>query len=734
MTADDATAKLVALVAAFGVAMLGLLFASVARAQAPTAQAAGAAGVAAAAPGAPRVFVRQPPSFTAEQAARGKAAFAGNCVMCHGENLGGNGPAGPALVGDAFQARWRDLTPSQLYAFMTGQMPPNGPGSLGTDTYRDIAAYIFQANGFAPGAVAFTPSNAFGGAGQIPASLQVKHDAFYDEVMARRRAQLEHITPVTDQMLIHPSGADWLVWRGNYAGQGYSPLRQIDKQNAGRLTVAWSRSLPVSGNETTPIVHDGVLFIKSGNRVQAIDGASGDLLWQYVRPYPQWMQDGHAEIVKNLAIYQDKLYVPFLDGHLLALDVRSGKVIWDHVLVGPAEAALRLPGPRDSPSAQRFLMVADGGPMVARGEVIIGLAGCSNQYRGGCFIVGLNAQTGQEDWRFNTIARPGQPGGDSWNGAPVDQRFGGSVWFAGSYDPDLDLVYFGTGQTYQISTLLTPQAGKGASNDALYTDSTLALRPESGRLAWYYQHFKGDVWDLDWAFEQTLVTLPSHGRPTPMVVTGGKIGIFDALDRRDGHYQFSMTLGLQNIVQSIDPVTGAKQIDPSFMPKPGERGFPKAICPYARDEPSTAFDPDLNILYVPVLDASCPDPEGKFDGRYGRLEALNLATRKVAWVQRHRSPDVTSLLVTAGGLVFDGSLDRQFRASDAATGKVLWQIRLDNAAKSTPVTYTVNGKQYVAVIAGGYQQNTRNPAAEADIPSDAETLWVIGLPGASYGD
>ena len=675
-----------------------------------------------------QAFSEHAPTFTVEQANRGKQAYAANnCTVCHGETLGGTG-VGPALVGAAFAALWHGLQPSSMYAFMTAQMPPTAPGQLSVETYRDLSAYIFQANGFAPGGVAFNATNINGGAESLPPQLRIHHDARYDAAIARRQATLNKISPVSDEMLRHPDGTDWLMWRGDYQGLGYSPLKQIDRNNVGQLTVAWARSLPISSNETTPLVHDGVVFLKSGNHVQAIDGATGELLWQYVRRYPEWMRDGTTEIVKNLAIYQDKLFVPFMDGHFVALNTRTGQVAWDHVLVGPEQAASRLPGRRDSPDPQHFLMVADGGPLVAKGEVIIGVAGCSNDYKGGCFIVGLDANTGKQDWKFNTIARPGQPGGDSWNGAPVDQRFGASIWTSGSYDPDLDLVYFGVGQTYKISTLLTPQAGKGKSNDALYTDSTIALKPKSGKLAWYYQHFNGDVWDLDWAFEQTLVTVPVDGKPRNLVVTGGKIAIFDALDRSNGKYVFSKNLDLQNIVSAIDPVTGHKTVDPSFLPQGKELRFTKTICPYARDQPATAFDPQNNMLYVPILNASCPDLDHKFDGQFGRVEAVNLATRQVAWIQPHRTSEAASLLVTAGGLVVDSTMDRVLRASDSMTGKVLWQTTLDNVAKSTPVTYRIGGRQYIAVVAGGALQNQANPASEFDTPSNAETLWIFALP------
>jgi alcohol dehydrogenase (cytochrome c) len=673
-----------------------------------------------------RPFALRPPTFTAAQATRGKAAYEANCASCHGADLSGSG-GGASLIDAAFGRQWHALMPSGLYAYIAGQMPLNAPGSLDPGVYTDLAAYIFQVNGFKPGAVEFAPQAGGGGGGPLG---PIKKDAIYREVTAQQQATLAALTPVTDQTLRDPPAADWLLWRRAYDGRGYSPLRQINRRNAAGLRLMWSWTLPMSANEITPLIHDGVIFIKSANVVEALDGASGELLWRYKRQYAPWMHDGRTEIVKNLAVYGNLLYVPFLDGHLVALDMKSGKIVWDHALVTAAEAAKRMPGIMDSPDAQHFLMVADGGPLVAEGEVIIGLAGCSNDYRGGCFIVGLNAHTGHEDWRFNTIARPGQPGGDSWNGAPVDQRFGGSVWLSGSYDPALHLVYFGIGQTYKTSTLLPRKPG--ANNDALYTDSTVALDPRSGRLVWYYQHFPTDVWDLDWAYEQTLVDLPVHGTMRKLVVTAGKIGIFDALDRATGQYVFSQDLGLQNIVTSIDPKTGHKTINTSFLPDP-RAGTPfsaRGVCPYARDEPSTAYDPSTGVMYVPILDDSCPDPKHDFDGKYGRLEAFDLASGKVLWMQRHRAPEISSVLVTGGNLVFDGSMDRRFRASDAASGKVLWQVRLSNAPKAAPVTFSAGGRQYVAIVSGGEFENLPRAGMtpESVPPASGTTLWVFGLP------
>lgn len=670
------------------------------------------------------------PAFAVEQAERGKAAYvAHNCgAMCHGDALNGSG--GPPLRGENFANKWRNFSPDALFTYIQERMPPAATGTLSDETAADLAAFIFAANGFAPGKRAFRPSKqSFELARpELPA---VKQDAQSLAAVARRKARLEAIRPVTDEMLGQPPDGDWLVWRGSYAGLGYSRLRGIDTDNAHRLTLAWARSIPSSANEFEPLVHDGVLFIKSGNRVQALDGTNGELLWEYVRPYPPLMENGQREIVKNIAIYRDRLYVPFLDGHLLALNVKTGEVVWDRELLGDAEEARRLPGGIAASDPQHSRLVADGGPLVANGTVVIGVAGCANPYKGGCFIVGLNADSGKETWRFHTIARPGEPGGDSWNGAAWEQRFGASVWFSGAYDPQLNLVYFGVSNTYNIETLIKPQARKGESNDALYTNSTVALDPVSGKLAWHYQHFNADVWDLDWAYERMLLTLPVGGATQNVVATVGKSGIVDVLDRNQGQYRFSVDLGLQNIVAGIDPVTGKKQVDPRFMPTL-DLAFKNSPCPFARNVPSTAFDPNSQVLYVPIVNASCSQRTGAFDGNYGQVIALDLAKRKVLWTQPHRAPQVSSLLVTAGGLVFDSTADRVLRASHAGTGKVLWQTRLDNMAKSSPIAYAIDGKQYIAVLAGGMlAQNLFDRLPEGDdVTSNAQTLWVLSLPDA----
>jgi PQQ-dependent dehydrogenase (methanol/ethanol family) len=539
---------------------------------------------------------------------------------------------------------------------------------------------------------------------------------------------LEKLTPVTDAALIKPAPGDWLTWRRTYDDQGFSPLNQINKSNVGDLRVAWAWSLPNGPNEATPLVHDGVLFVHSfGDRVQALDGVTGDLLWQYTRELPKDIQ---PTVKRHISIYGDKLFVPTSDIHIVALDIKTGKVVWDHQ-VGDFKDGFRM----------------TGGPLVAKGKVMIGTGG---RAAGGNYIVGLDAQTGQEAWRFNVIARPGEPGGGSWNGLPLEKRNGASVWTAGSYDPALNLVYFGPGQTYDTGPMLHPVNQPGITNDGLYTDSTIALNPDTGKLVWYFQHQPNDQWDLDWSFERHLIQLPGVNKT--VVVTGGKTAVFDALEADTGKYLFSMDMGLQNVVTAIDPKTGAKTINPNTIPGDGEA---KMVCPHAGGAKiwlPSSYNAGTKTLYLP-LNESCMDlvpvepggranlstgvrwtlrPRPGSDGKYGRMEAVNLETRKVAWTERQRAPQTTGVLATAGGVVFAGALDRTLKAYDDTTGKELWKIRLNDVPNSSPITYTANGKQYIAMVIGnGGPQATGFAALVPEIqnpPDRNAAIWVFELP------
>jgi alcohol dehydrogenase (cytochrome c) len=678
-----------------------------------------------------------PVSLTAEQASRGKTVYDNSCGSCHGTNLD-NGAFGPPLRGSAFKMHWASQSANALFTYIATKMPPAGPAGLTDRAYSDVEAYILRANGVATGSTELAPART---QSEITART-ANRDAIYQSAMAARQKLLAGLTPVTGEMLEHPPDGDWLVWRGSYQNLAFSPLKKINTANVHDLGIAWSLALPVGGNETTPLVHDGIIFVESGASIQALNGATGEVLWQYTRSLPERMRNGQNARMKNLAIYGDLLYAPTPDGHVIALETKTGKLVWDQAVMSrDNKGAAEGPAP--------FSLT--GGPVVAKGKVMIGTSLGINT-GGGNYIIALDAATGKEAWRFHTIAKPGEPGGDSWNGAPFEQRFGGGVWTSGSYDPARNLVYFGTGNTYDIGTLMLPQPRVGESKDALYTDSTLALDPDTGKLVWHSQHMKRDVWDLDWVFEQSLLTLPVNGKPTELVVTGGKTAIFDAMDRTTGKHVFSRDLGLQNIVTVIDPETGEETTNPALEPEPGKT---KLLCPDAngaRNWLTTAFDPASYILYVPLVEdcadyswtprsaaqiaaggddihfAVRPRPDG--DGKFGRIEAINLATGKVLWIHRQRAPLVSSLLATGGDLVFVGALDRFFSAYNATTGKLLWHTQLNAAPNSSPVTYSVQGEQYIAVVAGGgfLSSASSRLTPEIDNPTGGTTLWVFKLP------
>ena len=568
-------------------------------------------------------------------------------------------------------------------------------------------------------------------------------DAKAGQVRQQRSALLSGMTPVTDTMLRNPPPGDWLQWLRTYDEQGFSPLSQINKKTVGSLRTAWTWSLPPGTSETTPIVHDGVLFVYGNqDRIQALDALTGDLLWEYTRTLPPGVRAGNT-IKRSFAIYGDKLYVATSDSHVIALDAKTGEAVWDREV---ADVKLRYQ--------------LSSGPLVVKGKVIQGVTGCSSTQAGGCYIVALDAGSGSELWRFNTIARPGEPGGNTWNGLPLERRMGGSVWTTGSYDPDLNLVYFGTGNTYNWQDLENGASpGKdqpGVTRDGLYLNSTLALNPDTGQLAWHYQHFPEDLWDLDYAFERHLINLPINGQQQRVLVTVGKMVIIDVVDRATGKWIYSKDLGLQNIVSSIDPVTGKKNIDPMAVPDlTGRRN--NLQCPAgfgAKNWPSDAYNPTTRIMYLPLTEhcgESTPKTFGpnnpyagsgqetritryfpKSDGNIGRLDAVNLETRKVIWSVRQRAPITSAVVATSGGVLFAGDSDRWFRAYDDLTGKVLWQMRLNDAVNSYPITYSVKGKQYVAVVAGFggpriANLNVLTPEIQSPRGAGA-ALWVFELP------
>ncbi len=400
--------------------------------------------------------------------------------------------------------------------------------------------------------------------------------------LAALRAPLDRLTPVTDAMLRNPPPDDWLHWRRTYDGWAHSPLTQINRSTVKDLQVAWTWGLnSASGavNEFTPLVHDGVIFMWNfGETIQALDAKTGTLLWQYTHQLPADYPPlpGFFRTKRSLAIGGNKLIVPTIDMRVVALDIKTGAKLWDVAT--------------DDYHERRTY---NSGPLVIKDKVLVGAGNCSPGHtnspgplqgvfpKGGCFITGHDLETGQQLWRFNTIAQPDEPGGDTWNNLPAEKRGGGAIWVAGQYDPELNLTYWGTGSPSPWSTVTR------GSFDAkgLYMNSTLALNPDTGKLVWYYQHIGADPYDQDYAFERIIVTVNFQGRPRKAVITAGKPGVFEALDAATGQFLFAVDPGAQNVATAIDPVTGVKTLLPEPLPvgvtrcpgNMGARNFPAGL-------------------------------------------------------------------------------------------------------------------------------------------------------------
>ena len=554
---------------------------------------------------------------------------------------------------------------------------------------------------------------------------------------ANQATILNSYTPIDERIMQDPPAADWLMWRNRYDLSGHSALNLINRDNVAELEESWSIPLSQGGNMTTPLVHDGVMFIADTNNILlALDARSGIELWRYQHESENF--DGRRQ---GIALYDDKVFVPHNDLDLVALNVRTGAVEWESSISTPTQAMRGYYGLR-------------GAPMVANGILIQGVT--ATMVPQGGFIVGLDIETGLEKWRFHTVARPDGPGGNTWNNLSLQERSGGSVWNSGSYDAELDLVYFGAAPTYDTAPLLEDLGISGVSNDALYTNSTIALRPQTGELVWHFQHMPNDQLDLDWVYERQLDELEINGRNRKVVFTAGKMALYDVVDAQTGEYLDSLDLGVQNVITAVDPETGAKSLNADSIPNKESNHL---VCPYflgGRNWQSGAYNPDTRMLYLPVLEMcmmaglmadgtllstgieATPAPRADSDGQFGRLQAINMDTMELAWRHREATPPSTPLLSTGGGLVFGGNLDSSFKAYDAETGAVLWQASLGNLPSSFPITYAVEGKQYVAVVQGQPSRFTGtlygiisdflgedNPAIKT--PTDQPKLVVFSL-------
>ena len=526
-------------------------------------------------------------------------------------------------------------------------------------------------------------------------------------IAAPASAQEDGFVPITDAMLHEPDPDDWINWRRTLDGWGYSPLDQITTENVHRLQLVWGWSIGPGLSQPTPLVHDGVMYIPNpGNGVHAVNAATGERLWQYAgndersedRP-----NRGPSRGSRSIALYGDKVYLNTTDARIVALDARTGEVAWDHTVA-------------DRTLGYRY----SSGPIVVGGRIVAGMTGCQNYKNDVCFISAHDPDTGEQVWRTSTIARPGEPGGDTWGDLPLTFRAGADSWIPGSYDPETNLTYWSTSQAKPWARI-----SRKTDGDALYTNSVLALDPATGELEWYFQFVPGETHDLDDVFESVLID--HRGRRSLFKM--GKHGILWELDRVTGAFVAAHDLGYQNVLD-VDPATGAVTYRSDMIPRDGVE---LEFCPDllgVRNWRASAYHPETGALYIPIHPTcvtgtftELPQELGNdyygnrgFRRRTGRVHpdsaefpghliAMDIDTGEVRWRHSMASRPGAAALATGGGLVIGADTERHLYAHDADTGEVLFQTRLPDSVQGFPITYAVDGRQYVAAPVGGNRTN-----------------------------
>ena len=553
--------------------------------------------------------------------------------------------------------------------------------------------------------------------------------------------------PVTDAMLNNPPAEDWLMFRRTLNGWGYSPLTEIDKTNVADLRMVWTRGLTDGSQTGTPLAYNGVLYMPNPNDViQAIDAATGDLIWEHRREIPEDAAESLGYLSsnnRNIAIWRDLIIDTSVDDHLFALDAVTGTQVWEtQVLDYHTHPAIQ-----------------GAGPIIGNGKVF---SGRSCRPIGGpdaCVITAHDAATGAELWRRRTIPAPGEPGDETWGDVPFEERRHVGAWMPPSYDPELNLVYIGTSVTSPAPKFLLG----GVDKKHLYHNSTLALNGDTGEIEWFYQHLN-DHWDLDHTFERMLVDTRVTPDPATVswinpalvpgeqrkVVTGipGKTGLVYTLDRETGEFLWARPTVFQNVIDNIDGATGIVTENPDVVFR--EMGEIATICPGmhgGKDWEAGAYSPLTNTMFFPLRNMCMPtlvsDDESASHRIYalsvrheitegetnlGAVYAISVETGKIEWRYQQRAA-TGSLVATGSGLLFGGDANGRFKAYDQASGEVLWEINLGSPVTGYPITFATGGKQYVAVSTGSAATTASFLSLTPELrPTFANNLFVFALP------
>ncbi|MDP9105539.1 MAG: PQQ-binding-like beta-propeller repeat protein [Candidatus Eremiobacteraeota bacterium] len=639
-----------------------------------------------------------PGHYTRAQAASGAAVYTATCQQCHGVNL--QGQSGPGLVGAAFRNYvGKSGTAATLEDFIAKQMPADKPGSLTQQQYLDVTAFLLARNGYPAGDVPLTKSTlaqvALGGTGKGATSPKGPKGANNNEIVRAAPpkntvyAKLPNNADVnvTDAMMAGADGdrANWLLTGRTWDNQRYSPLTQINDGNVGALQLVGIAQTGMTASfETTPIVVNGVMYattptVSNTMKVMALDATNGRPIWDTVYSLGSF-QICCGPVNRGAAVAYGMVYVLTLDDKLLALDATTGKLRWSSTVA-------------DASVGYSETMT----PQVYDGMVIVGSAGGEWPIRG--FVAAYDARSGKQRWRFDTTD-PKTYGGDSW------KRGGAMVWTTPALDPKLGLVIFCTGNPNPDLN------GTYRPGDNKWSDSIVALDVHTGKFKWGYQQIKHDVWDYDAVSNVVLFDVHVNGETIPAAGEAGKVGWFYIVDRRNG-----------KLIRRSDPYVAMSK---NMFSQPTAKGV--VMLPGANggaEWSPPAYSPETKYVYVLGMDQLmkfATHPEAYQPGRIrlgsafsnvephgvqdGRFVAIDTETGKIAWTVMTPQPLIGGALATAGNLAFYGEGNGWFDAVDAKTGKNLWRYYLGAGVNAPPITYEVNGQQYIAVAAGGNFQLT----------------------------
>jgi alcohol dehydrogenase (cytochrome c) len=546
---------------------------------------------------------------------------------------------------------------------------------------------------------------------------------------------LRNYAPVTAERLKKPEDGNWLLFRRTYDGWGYSPLEEINRDNVSRLQPMWSFATgQVEGHQAPPIVNNGVMFVATpGNQLLALEAATGNLLWRYKRPFPEDMTPLHPTN-RGVALWGDKVLFAAAEAVLVALDAKTGKEAWTAKV--------------DDYKVGHYMSLA---PLVVDGKVMVGVSGGELGIRG--FLAAYDAETGRQLWRTYAVPAPGEPGSETWPaGGDHYKRGGGSIWMTGTYDPETNLAFWGTGNA-------APWFGDQRPGDNLYTTSVVAFDAASGAIKGHFQYHPNDSWDWDEVSPPIVLDYTHNGRTVKGLVNVSRSGYLWQLERTNGKINFvaGQPYVRQNVFKSLDPKTGRPEIDETRKPGTGKTA---EFCPSlwgGKDWPPVAYSPQTRMLYIPANDNLCSELTGEVPKyvpgeRYmgvakhvikmvagadhvGELQAWDIDTGKRVWTTNLPSFNWGPVLATGGGLLFAGGTnDRMFRAFDAKTGKILWEFPTPSGVAAVPVSFQVGGKQYIAVQSGwgvdpAKMQSRMNllfPGKYPDVPQGG-AIWVFAV-------